>query len=166
MAYTQEQLLHYLDAHHITYQLYTHPQLFTCEQALHIVKELNMPGQGIKNLFLKDSKKQLYLVVAVYSTRIDLKRLSKALQAKDLRFADAALLMHHLGVEPGSVTPLALINDAQHAVHVIIDAEVFKQDLIQIHPLKNDATVVIRPADFDLFLQSINRSYIVYGFTV
>lgn len=164
MHYTQEQLLDYLRTHNITYQLYTHSPLFTCEQASAIEAELNMPGMGIKNLFLKDSKKKLYHIVATHITRIDLKTVGKALQAKELRFADATLLMQYLGVEPGSVTPLALINDTEQAVQVIIDAEILKQEYIQVHPLKNDATVVIKPADLLRFFTSISRPYRVYDF--
>ena len=164
MHFTQEQLLEYLSNHQISYQLYTHPQLFTCEQAMEIVKQLNMPGMGIKNLFLKDSKKKLYLIVATYNTRVDLKTVGKTLEAKELRFADAQLLMQYLGVEPGSVTPLALINDKDQAVQAIIDANLLKQEYIQVHPLKNDATVVITPADLIKFFGLSRRPYLVYDF--
>ena len=82
-----------------------------------------------------------------------------------MRFADAKLLMQHLGVEPGSVTPLALINDKDKAVQAIIDAKLLKHEYIQIHPLKNDATVVITPADLLKLFDIINRLYAVYNFT-
>jgi len=165
MFFTQEQLLEYLTAHSIAYKLYTHAPLFTCEQALEIIEQLKMPGMGVKNLFLKDDKKKLYLIVAAYTTCVDLKTTGNVLQAKGLRFADATLLMHHLGVEPGSVTPLALIHDKEQKVQAIIDANLFKQEYIQVHPLKNSATVVITPADLVTFLASINKRYLVYDFT-
>jgi len=165
MHFTQEQLLEYLSVHQIPYKLYTHAPFFTCEQAAEIVKQLKMPGMGIKNLFLKDSKKKLYLIVATYNTRVDLKTTGKVLEAKELRFADATLLMNYLGVEPGSVTPLALINDKEQTVQAIIDAQVFKQEYIQVHPLKNSATVVITPTDLIKFFTSTNRQYGVYDFT-
>jgi Ala-tRNA(Pro) deacylase len=164
LKYTQEQLLEFLRSHAITYQLYTHQPLFTCEQALEAIAELAIPGTGIKNLFLKDSKKKLYLIVASYDTRVDLKTTGKTLEAKELRFADATLLMNHLGVEPGSVTPLATINDTQHDVQIIVDAAIFNSAFIQVHPLHNTATVVIIPADLIAFFKAINRSYLVYDF--
>lgn len=164
MHFTQEQLLEYLSIHQIPYKLYTHPQLFTCEQAADIVAQLNMPGMGIKNLFLKDSKKKLYLISATYNTRVDLKTVGKVLEAKELRFADAQLLMQYLGVEPGSVTPLALINDTTQTVQAIIDAELLNEEYIQVHPLKNDATVAITPADLIKFFGLSNRPYLVYDF--
>jgi Ala-tRNA(Pro) deacylase len=164
MHYTQEQLFQFLEEHQISYQLYRHEPVFTCEQAFAIIAEMNVPGIGIKNLFLKDSKKNFYHIVAIDSTRVDLKITGKTLQAKDLRFADANLLMQYLGVQPGSVTPLALINDKNHEVQVVLDSEIFKHEFIQIHPLKNDATIVITPGDLIKFLGLIDRSYRVYDF--
>lgn len=165
MSFTQEQLLEYLFTHHIPYTLYSHQALFTCDQAMDTVKELNMPGMGVKNLFLKDNKKKPYLISAAYDTRIDLKTVGKAIGAKELRFADPLSLGRYLGVEPGSVTPLALINDTQQEVQAIIDADLLKQDYIQVHPLKNDATVVITPDDLIKFFASLNRAYLVYDFS-
>lgn len=162
--YTKEQLLEFLTAYRITYDLYNHKPLFTCEEALEVIKELNIPGMGIKNLFLKDSKKRFYLISAAYTTQVNLKSVGKVLDAKELRFADTELLMSYLGVEPGSVTPLALINDKEQAVQVILDTELLKQDYIQVHPLKNDASVVMKPADLIKFLSTNNRSYVTYNF--
>lgn len=164
MHFSQEQLLEYLATHHLSYTLYTHAPLFTCEQGLKIVEELKIPGTVVKNLFLKDDKKNVHLIVAASSTHVDLKTVGKVLELKGLRFADATLLMNHLGVEPGSVTPLALINDKTGVVNVIIDATLLKQEYLQIHPLKNSATVVITPTDLLQFLSLINRSYLVYDF--
>jgi len=165
MHYTQQQLLDYLDMHQITYQMYSHAPVFTCEQALEIITGMNIKGKGIKNLFLKDNKKKFYHIVATDTTHIDLKSISSVLEAKGLRFADATLLMNYLGVEPGSVTPFALINDRDQSVQAIIDADVLKQEYVQVHPLKNDATIVVTPTDLIKFFNVIGRSYIVYDFT-
>lgn len=165
MSFTQEQLLNYLSTHHINYTLFTHQPLFTCEQAKEITGALNIPGMGIKNLFLKDSKKNLYLISATYATHVDLKETGKALGAKELRFADAALLLQYLAVEPGSVTPLAVINDKAQSVKLILDAALFDQEYIQVHPLKNDATIVITPTDLVKFFTTTNRSYVVHDFS-
>lgn len=164
MHYTKEKILKYLSSHKISYTLYSHAPLFTCDQAQEIIGHLNIPGTGVKNLFLKDKAKKLYLITACDSTRIDLKTVSKALHAKELRFADADLMQQHLGVTPGSVTPLALINDTKKAVQVIIDAELLKNEYMQIHPMQNDATVVIKPEDLIKFLGLIDKSYVIYDF--
>jgi len=164
MHLTSEEVLNYLGVHQISYQLYQHEPVFTCEQAIKIVHEMKIDGAGIKNLFLKDNKKKFYHIVALDTARVDLKSVGKVLQTPGLRFADADLLMHYLGVYPGSVTPLALINDKDHAVQAILDVNIFKQEYIQIHPLKNNATIVITPADLIKFFSLTNRSYLVYDF--
>ena len=165
MNLTQAQLLTYLQQHQIPYQLYQHAPVFTCEAATKVIEELQIPGVGIKNLFLKDSKQRLYHIVATYHTRVDLKKTGAELGAKELRFANAELLMQHLGVEPGSVTPLALINDVAHTVQIIVDVDLFKHALIQVHPLNNSATVVITQADLIKFFTLLQRTYITYDFT-
>ena len=162
MHFRQEQLFEYLSNNQIHYTLYRHVPVFTCEEAEQLTT-LNMPGVGIKNLFLI-SKKKLFLIIAAYTTRVDLKTVGKALEAKELRFANATLLMDYLGVEPGSVTPLATINDVGQSVQIIIDATILEQEYIQVHPLKNDATLVITPTDLINFFSSINRSYLIYDF--
>lgn len=119
---------------------------------------------GVKNLFFKDSEKHFYHIIAAYTTRVELKKTGNVLDAKDLHFADAELLKQYLGVEPGSVRPLALINGKEYVVQVIVDADIFDQEYIQMHPLKNDATVVITSKDLIKFFELINRSYLVYDF--
>jgi len=164
MALTQAELLQYLATHNIEYQLYEHEPLRTCEQAVVVVERMQIPGMGIKNLFLKDSKKRLYHIIASHTTRIDLKQTGKTLGAKELRFANSELLMTHLGVEPGAVTPLALINDAHNEVQAIIDHTLLDHTHIQAHPLKNDATVVIRLKDLQTFFETISKPYHIYNF--
>lgn len=118
----------------------------------------------IKNLFLKDNHKNFYLISANSTTEINLKETGKAYNIKGLRFADATLLKQYLEVQPGSVTPLALINDTTESVTMILDSHVLEQKHIQIHPLQNDTTIVIKPDDLLTFLKSINRSYGIYNF--
>lgn len=162
--FSKDQLLELLTDLSISYQLYEHEPLFTVEQAHKAVAALNMPGTGIKNLFLKDSKKKLYLVVACADAVIKLKELGKNIGAPELRFADAALLKEYLGVEPGSVTPLALVNDVNKKVTVILDANIFNQPFIQLHPLINTATVIITPDALKKFLAHYVHSLSIYEF--
>lgn len=164
MFFTQQQLLQHLDNNHIPYKLYQHVPLVTVEQGLALKTELNMPGTGIKNLFLKDDHKNLYLISATFDTKINLRDFGKTKGIKGIRFASADLLMQHLGVLPGSVTPLALIHDPCQKVRMIVDSQILEQNLIQIHPLQNDATIVITPADLIKFFGLHNRNYQVYDF--
>lgn len=165
MQLTQLQLLEYLQHHCISYTLYTHEPLFTCEQAAEVVRRMHIPGISVKNLFLKDSKGKLYLIIAAYHSTVNLKETGKSLQAKELRFASADLLLKHLGVTPGSVTPLSLINDKDLAVQAIIDNTIFTHDFLQAHPLTNDATVVLSVADLIRFFQSHGRTHITHDFS-
>ena len=86
-----------------------HPAVFTVEEAKALRGDL--PGHHVKNLFLRNKKEEMWLVVALEDRAIDLKRLGEVLGAGRLSFGSAERLKRHLGVEPGSVTPLALIND-------------------------------------------------------
>lgn len=147
---TKQDLLDYFKHHHISYRLYEHEQLFTVEQADKVA--CTIPGGHIKNLFLKDDKGQLWLLTADAHAQVDLKKVGAALNAKKLRFADANLLMQHLGIMPGSVTPFALINDEQQKVQLVLDKSILSFEIINAHPLENDATIGISIGDFKKFL--------------
>ena len=142
---------------------YYHEPLFKVDQAL--AATAHIPGAQCKNLFLKDDKKKLYLIVAVHDTAIQLKKLSKYIQASGLRFADENLLYEYLKVKPGSVTPFGLIFDANHAITVLLDAHLFKHELVGFHPLENTATTVIKPADLEKFIQASQNNYRVINFS-
>lgn len=147
----------FLKNNNITYERFDHAAVFTCEDA----KELcpPMPGSSIKNLFLYDSKSdQHFLVVIGNDKRIDLKKLKNLLNASKLSFGSEERLKHYLGVEPGSVTILGLVNDTNHAVNVIFDQQIWGQPL-QSHPLVNTATLVIQQQDIERFLQVTGHQY-------
>ena len=145
MPASRDDLMARLDALGIETTTYEHPPLFTVEQS----RELRgtIPGAHTKNLFMKDKKGVLWLIVALEDARIDLKTLHAVIGSARLSFANADLLRDVLGVEPGSVTPFALINDAQSRVRVVFDQTMMAQSLLNFHPLRNDATNSIRPGD-------------------
>lgn len=159
---TNQDLIKYFDQHHIVYKIYDHEPLYTVEQADALA--LSIPGGHIKNLFLKDDSGKLWLISAQAHALIDLKKVSQLLNARKLRFANADLLMQHLGVLPGSVTPFALINDPNHNVHFVLDNAILSFDNINAHPLENTATVGISMADFNKFLQSLGIKPIIIDF--
>ncbi len=127
-----------------------HPAVFTVEQS----KALRgtVPGAHIKNLFLKDKKGRLWLVVAAEDRPVDLKDLRRRLGAATLSFGRSELLREVLGIEPGSVTPFAAINDAAGRVTVVIDAGLMTAAVMNAHPLTNTASTAIAPADLVAFL--------------
>jgi len=110
-----------------------------------------IPGGHSKNLFLKDKKGALFLLCALGDTQIDLNAVSKLIGAGRFSFGNAELLMEYLGVTPGSVTLFALINDSDRRVRLILDEGFFAYDLVNFHPLSNDATTALSPADMLMF---------------
>lgn len=134
-----------VDTHH-------HAPVFTVAEAKALRGEL--PGAHTKNLFLKDKKGGLWLLVALEDRAIDLKTLRHRIGSAPLSFAGADLLRQVLGVEPGSVTPFALINDIAKRTTVILDAGMMTRDILNVHPLTNSATTAIRSLDLLTFIAS------------
>lgn len=131
-----------------------HPAAFTVAEA-QTVRGL-VPGAHTKNLFLKDKKSALFLVTALEDTPIDLKRLHETIGAKGrLSFGSAERLAETLGVPPGSVTPLALLNDTAGAVSFVLDERLAAHAVVNVHPLRNTATTTLAMVDFLRFLDAI-----------
>ena len=129
-----------------------HEAVFTVEESSKLERAL--PGGHTKNLFLKDKKGALFLVVALGNARIDLKTLHRELGSDRLSFGRPELLMEVLGVPAGSVTPFALINDTARRVTVILDADMMRHERLNYHPLENTATTNIAREDFLRFIRS------------
>jgi Ala-tRNA(Pro) deacylase len=143
----------YLDTHGIAYERHDHPPVFTCEDVNRLVPAL--PGCKTKNLFICDNKgKQHFLVTVPDEKSVDLKSFGEALAVKKLRFASAARLQTHLALEPGAVTILGVMNDADRQVGVIVDKAVWEADALQCHPLVNTATLVISLDNVRKFLDA------------
>jgi Ala-tRNA(Pro) deacylase len=152
MPATRQDLQARLEALDIATRTVGHEAVFTVAESSRLHREL--PGGHVKNLFLKDKKDQLWLVVALIDTEIDLKTLPKRIGSGRLSFGNAALLMEVLGVAPGSVTPLALINDTERRVSVVLDARLLAHDLLNCHPLENTATTNIARDDLLRFIRA------------
>ena len=143
--YDPQQLFAKLEALGIAQHTVEHPPVFTVEEA----KALrgNLPGHHIKNLFLRNKKEEMWLVVALEDRAIDLKRLGEALGAGRLSFGSPERLRRVLGVEPGSVTPFALVNDEARVVRLALDRGLTEGGPINAHPLVNTMTTAIASAD-------------------
>jgi len=142
---------------------YAHAPVFTVEEGRDF-KHL-MPGGHTKNLFLKDHKGKLFLVTALWDTQIDLKKLPARLNAGRFSFGSAALLEEILGVTPGSVTPLAVMNDSARQVTPVLDARMMTEEIVNCHPLKNDKTTALSPKDLLKFMESFGYAPIVVDFS-
>src|SRR5581483_10916605 len=153
MVKTPEDLFAALDALGISHQTAKHPPLFTVEQSRALRGQI--PGGHAKNLFLRDKKNALYLVVAEEDAVIDLKGLHRRLGASGrFSFGSADLLREVLGVAPGAVTPFGAINDADGRVTVVLDAALMAYDVINSHPLINTMTTSLKRDDLVKFLES------------
>jgi Ala-tRNA(Pro) deacylase len=153
MSKSPDQLFVALDALGVQYSTIKHPPLFTVEQSRALRGQI--PGGHTKNLFLRDKKHALYLVVAEEDALIDLKGLHRLLGAGGrFSFGSSDLLREVLGVEPGAVTPFGAINDTEGRVTIVLDAAMMAHDTLNFHPLINVMTTSIRRDDLVKFLKS------------
>lgn len=162
MPATEADLFARFDALGIAHVTHRHRPVFTVEEGVDL--KAAMPGGHTKNLFLKDKKGAIYLICAISSTAIDLVAVSKLIGSGRFSFGSAERLMEYLGVEPGSVTLFALINDPDRKVTLVLDEALFDLDPVNFHPLKNDATTAISPADVLKFVRSLGREPIRLAF--
>lgn len=146
-----QSLMQAIDALGISYQVYEHAPVFTVEESSKL--EIEIPGVDCRNLFLRDRKETMFLVVAANTTRIDLKKLPAVLDSDRLSFGSADRLWRYLGVRPGSVCPFAAINDKDNAVTVVLDADMMKAEMVNYHPLENHMSLALAPADLIRFLE-------------
>jgi len=147
-----QQLFDHLAQLGIAQRTVEHPPVFTVEQAKALRGDL--PGHHVKNLFLRNKKEEMWLVVALEDRAIDLKRLGEVLGAGRLSFGSAERLRRHLGIEPGSVTPLALINDRERLVQLVLDRGLSDGAPVNVHPLVNTMTTAMAPADLLRFFEA------------
>ena len=142
-----------LDALGITYVLYEHPPVFTAEEA--DAHWNDIPAKAVKNLFLRNKKgDRHYLVILGIEKQADLRQLVKVIGDDRLSFGSPERLMKHLGVTPGSVSPLGLIHDTARAVRVIVDADLRQAGHLIFHPNDNTASLTISGPDFARFLEA------------
>ena len=152
-----DQLFAALDALGIAFATVKHPPLFTVEQSRSLRGQI--PGAHTKNLFLRDKKYAIYLVVVIEDADIDLKGLHRLLGANGrFSFGSSDLLREVLGVEPGAVTPFGAINDTQGRVTVVLDAGMMEHETLNYHPLVNTMTTSIKRDDLVKFLESTGHS--------
>ena len=153
MPKTSEQLFAALDALGILHSTVKHPPLFTVEQSRNLRGQI--PGGHTKNLFLRDKKYDIYLIVVLEDANIDLKGLHRRLGASGrFSFGSADLLREVLGVEPGAVTPFGVINDTAGRVTVVLDKAMMAYETLNYHPLVNTMTTSIKREDLVKFLES------------
>jgi len=152
MPATESDLFRRLDELGIATETVRHPPVFTVEEARAHRGEI--PGGHCKSLFLKDKSGALYLVVMLEEARLDMKGVQAKLGAGRLSFASPDLMRAVLGIEPGSVTPFAVINASAAPVQVVLDAAMLRHARLNYHPLANAATTTIAAPDLLKFLRA------------
>lgn len=152
---TPEALIAKLGELGIAQRTVDHPPLFTVEQSKALRGEL--PGGHTKNLFLRNKKGAMWLVTSLEDRPLDLKKLGELLGGGRLSFGSAERLMRHLGVVPGAVTPMAIVNDPEGAVTLVLDAGLLERDPVNVHPLTNNRTMALASADLIRFAEAVGH---------
>jgi Ala-tRNA(Pro) deacylase len=133
-----------------------HEAAFTVAQSQHLRGAI--PGGHSKNLFLIDRKDRLFLVVAPEDAKIDLKSLHHKIGASGrFSFGKPELLRETLGVEPGSVTPFAAMNDRENRVSVVLDTGLLEKNPVNFHPLVNTMSTRLSPEALLRFLEAVDH---------
>jgi Ala-tRNA(Pro) deacylase len=141
----------------ISYQYYEHPPAPTIEEAVKYWKDLD--ATHCKNLFFRNHKgNRHYLVILDHRQDMNIHDLEKRLKQGKLTFASPERMMKYLGITPGSVSPLALINDKEKHVHVFLDEKLKSSENISFHPCINTASLVISYDDFMKFMDFMGHS--------
>jgi Ala-tRNA(Pro) deacylase len=150
MLYKKD-LINLLDIFGCDYFIKEHEALHTVEDSKALRGTIS--GAHSKNLFLKDAKGQFYLLSVEENTKVDLKKIMNFIGSKKLSFAKAEYLESILGIEPGSVSPFALINDVDKKVLFFLDKNFLNYEKLNFHPLVNTATVNIATSDMIKFIE-------------
>lgn len=156
---SEARLLEILDRMEIVWDLHEHAAVFTVEASAELHAQI--AGIHTKNLFLKDAGGRFWLVSAPHDARIDLKQLPGVIGAKKLSFGKAEDMLRLLLIVPGSVTPLAAMNDRAGSVTVVLDSRLARSAFVNVHPLRNTATIGLSGAALCAFLGETRHSPII-----
>lgn len=149
--------IEFLNKNNIDYERFDHRAVYTCDEANEVIPDL--AGARTKNLFLRNKKGDRYFLLVLSEEKaIDLTALSKQLGSSRFTFASAERLKEHLAVEPGSVSLLAIMNDTDAKVELIIDADVWAANAVLCHPLVNTSTLILAMDQVKTFLGLLNKS--------
>ena len=147
----------FLDSIDVTYERFDHTAVFTVSEAKRLSPE--MDGASTKNLFLRDKKGiRHFLVTVPQDKQVDLRELSSILETSRLSFASPERLRKYLGIDPGSVSLLALLNDSEKKVEVFVDNEIWDSELILCHPLINTSTLAVPRDGMRQFLKQTGHN--------
>ena len=154
MPATEKDLFALFERLNITHQTVEHPPLFTVADGRDWHGKI--PGLHCKNLFMKDKKDKIWLIVMPGDKRAHMSALERAIGSARLSFGKPELLLDVLGITPGSVTPFALMNDTARRCTVVLDSDMMKAPLVNFHPLRNDASTSLPASDLLKFIKALS----------
>ena len=161
---TAEDLFRFLDDLGITHQTKQHAPVFTVAESVSLRDEI--PGGHTKNLFVKDKKDNYFLLTVEEHATVDLKTVHTLIGASSkVSFGKPEKLMEYLGVIPGAVTAFGVINDHAKAVRLVLDADLMAEEIVNCHPLTNDATTSIASRDLLRFAEATGHTPLVLKVT-
>jgi Ala-tRNA(Pro) deacylase len=152
---TSDELLAMLAGLDIDAPTLDHHPVYTVAEAAALRPQL--PGVHTKNLFLRNRKKRMWLVTLLADRQVDLKELGARIGAGRVSFGSPQRLMQYLGLTPGAVSPLAVVNDVGGSVTLVLDAAVLAGPPIQVHPLTNARTTGLAPDDLLRFVEAVGH---------
>ena len=142
----------------IPYEVFEHPPLDTIEIALQYWKDID--AMHCKNLFFRNHKgNRHYLVIIKDTTPFSIRSLEQKLKQGKLTFGSEKRLLKYLGVQPGSVSPFGLVNDAEQHVYLFMDQQLKGADKISFHPNDNTASLVLKFSDLIKYLDDLGNGY-------
>ena len=154
-----EEVLKELDNMGIKYELVEHKPVYTIEDMNNLDSNIFKGAEICKNLFLRDQKgKRHFLAVLCSEKQADLSKIQETIFSSKLSFASPERLKKYLGLEPGHVSPMGLINDKENKVEVIFDKEITKKELLAVHPNTNEASVLISFKDLEKFVKETGHN--------
>jgi Ala-tRNA(Pro) deacylase len=154
----EQKLYNTLNELNIEIEKQEHEAVHTIEEILKL--DVRLDGMGLKNLFVKDKFDNRYMIVVEENKRVDLKKIKENLDLNKLSFCKEDELRNILKIEPGSVTPLAAINDEENEVTIILDEDMVDKNIL-VHPLVNTATIKINYNDMIKLFNNLKTNYIV-----
>jgi Ala-tRNA(Pro) deacylase len=161
---TAEDLFAFLDSLNIPHKTKNHAPVFTVAESASLRDEI--PGGHTKNLFVKDKKDQFFVVTVEENATVDLKTIHKVIGASSrVSFGSPEKMLDYLGVVPGSVTVFGAINDTGRNVTFVLDEDLMREEVLNGHPLSNDATTSIGRDDLVQFLEATGHTPLVLKVT-
>ena len=147
-----------LESLSIHYERIDHPAVYTSEEARQLVPQ--RPAKAAKNLFLRDKKGKRHVLLVVEDHKsVNFKVIEQQTGLTHLSMGSPERLMRYLGVTPGAVSLLALANDPNGKVEVLIDRDLWAGEAIQAHPLVNTATLVMKMAEMERFITHTDHDF-------